>query len=177
MRTETYTIAGMHCASCARKIEKIVSRLPGVSEAAVNLATEKLTLSYDEQKLQAAAIADSIDKAGYTAALHQNIKNIVIPIKGMSCASCVAAIEKGLIKAAGVVEIKVNLATERATVSYNPEEIRLSEISRKITELGYEPLELSSSSSKDEDAARKEAEIRSMWRRFWVSIFFTVPLF
>ncbi|HIZ56300.1 MAG TPA: heavy metal translocating P-type ATPase, partial [Firmicutes bacterium] len=65
------------------------------------------------------------------------MKQIQIQITGMSCANCAAAIEKGLRKKAGIQEANVNLATEKATVTYQPEEIALPEIVQTIEKLGY----------------------------------------
>ncbi|MEG2173825.1 MAG: heavy metal translocating P-type ATPase [Desulfovibrionaceae bacterium] len=65
MLTQDYTITGMHCASCARNVEKTVSALEGVQEAFVNIATEKLRISYDPQKLPLTTLAQAIKGAGF----------------------------------------------------------------------------------------------------------------
>jgi len=50
MNDKTIEISGMTCAACAMRIEKAVGKLDGVEKASVNLATEKLTVEYDETK-------------------------------------------------------------------------------------------------------------------------------
>ncbi len=56
----------------------------------------------------------------------------------MSCASCVAKIEKGLSKMSGIVDAKVNFATEKATVTFDPSRVRLGDFVATIHDLGYE---------------------------------------
>ncbi len=103
-------------------------------------------------------------------------KNITMPIDGMSCAACSAAIERKLKKTSGILSISVNLATEKAQIEYTPETIRLSEIKQIITKLGYTPKELLTKPDLDSDQANKDCEIKTMWFRFWIAIGFALPL-
>ncbi len=64
--------------------------------------------------------------------------SIDLPIKGMSCASCAARIEKGLSGIKGVLEASVNFATESARVVFDPEEVGIGEIVEAVKNLGYE---------------------------------------
>jgi Cu+-exporting ATPase len=66
------------------------------------------------------------------------VKRLDLPIKGISCASCVAKIEKGLSHLSGVVDAKVNLATERAAITFDPSQVHTSDFIRTIQDLGYE---------------------------------------
>ena len=72
MMNKSFKIEGMTCASCARAVERVTGKLDGVSSANVNLATEKLTLEYDENKVTEEAIQNAVDKAGYKA-VEENI--------------------------------------------------------------------------------------------------------
>ncbi|WP_153048099.1 heavy-metal-associated domain-containing protein, partial [Streptococcus suis] len=65
MQKESVRIAGMTCASCAMTVEKAVGKLTGVEEASVNLATEKLSVSFDENLLSLSDIGQAVEKAGY----------------------------------------------------------------------------------------------------------------
>lgn len=65
MITQEYTITGMHCASCARLVERKVGKLPGVQEAFVNIATEKLRVVYDPAQLDVATLDKTIHDAGF----------------------------------------------------------------------------------------------------------------
>lgn len=103
-------------------------------------------------------------------------KQVVMPVEGMTCAACSAAIERKLKKTQGVSEISVNLATERANIVYDPEVVRLSDIKKIIINLGYTPKELENKVDVDADQKKKEAEIAKMWSRFWMAISFAIPL-
>lgn len=67
MQKENLQIVGMTCAACASRIERVVSKLEGVSSASVNFATEKLATSFDPQKVTVTDIKNAITKAGYEA--------------------------------------------------------------------------------------------------------------
>ncbi|MDD4327835.1 MAG: heavy metal-associated domain-containing protein, partial [Eubacteriales bacterium] len=60
-----------------------------------------------------------------------------IIVKGMSCASCSAAVEKAISTLEGVTDASVNLTTEKASFSYDPSMIKLSEIMDAVTNKGY----------------------------------------
>ena len=64
---KTFPIKGMHCASCVRVLEKALSRVEGVKEANVNLATEKATVSYDDIKCTLEQMESAIASVGYKA--------------------------------------------------------------------------------------------------------------
>src|SRR6187397_1969844 len=49
-------------------------------------------------------------------------KNLTLPVTGMTCASCASRIERGLKKVGGVESSQVNLASEQATITYNPQQ-------------------------------------------------------
>jgi len=73
---QTYPIKGMHCASCIRVIEKSLSKTPGVIEANANLATEKVTVIYDDTKCNPAQIASAVSNVGYTVLVEQNKQSL-----------------------------------------------------------------------------------------------------
>ncbi|GAB6109635.1 heavy metal translocating P-type ATPase [Fusibacter bizertensis] len=177
MKTEIYDVKGMTCASCSSAVERVTGKLKGVDTSSVNLSTEKLTITYDENLVNQNNIMESIKKAGYEATPKTSDKEITIPIEGMTCASCSAAIERKLSKQVGVKSISVNLATEIAQIHYNPDEIRLSEIKSHITKLGYTPKEIEVKRDIDQDRKRKIEEINSMKNRLKLSAIFSIPLF
>ncbi|WP_094606710.1 Copper-exporting P-type ATPase [Sporomusa silvacetica DSM 10669] len=67
-----------------------------------------------------------------------NLYTSTVKIDGMSCAACAVRIEKGLLSLAGVKKAGVNLATENAAITYEPNVIGLHEISGKIEKLGFQ---------------------------------------
>lgn len=80
-----YKITGMTCAACARAVERTAKKLEGVTEANVNLATEKLVISYDNKKLKESQLIATIEKAGYGVmqvdAEEENLQNQINKLK------------------------------------------------------------------------------------------------
>lgn len=62
---QTYPIIGMECASCVKKIEDILKKTSGVIDASANLASEKITVEYDDSKIKLEDISSMLKKAGY----------------------------------------------------------------------------------------------------------------
>ncbi len=60
-------ITGMHCAACARAVERGLKRTPGVDQAGVNFATEEATVIFDDQVVKVGDLIASVEKAGYGA--------------------------------------------------------------------------------------------------------------
>ena len=104
------------------------------------------------------------------------MKTISLKIIGMTCAACVKAVEKVIGRLEGVESVSVNFATEKANVKYNPKLTRLSEIKQVISKAGYKALEVESANQVDEDKARKEKDIKTLWTKFMVSAIFSTPL-
>ena len=125
-------ITGMTCTTCAATIEKGLVETPGVEKANVSFASEKASIEYDPSKVDLATIKNTISQLGYNAAT----KKSIFPISGMTCASCVARVEKALSSVPGVVSASVNLASEKATVEY-VEGTDIAEMRRAVKEAGY----------------------------------------
>lgn len=164
-----YAIKGMTCASCAQTVEKTARKLKGVETASVNVATEKLHIRYDEQQVQEEQLAQAIADAGYQMIGSQ--QEAVFLIKGMTCASCVQTVEKAVRRVPGIQSAAVNLATEKLTVEYdqtmNPQEILAA-----VKDAGYE-----AQTAKEATQDDQTSQLQQLWRRFWLSAIFTVPLF
>ena len=128
----TLPVTGMTCASCVRRIEKALGQVDGVQEATVNLATEQARVTYDPDAANLQQLKTAVEKAGYgvrelpvevqhpmtspaavsaAPASPSNGGEALLPIEGMTCASCVRRVEKALTKVPGVREASVNLVT------------------------------------------------------------------
>ncbi|RDK01982.1 heavy metal translocating P-type ATPase [Paraburkholderia lacunae] len=125
-KTAELDIGGMTCASCAMRVEKALAKVPGVTRASVNLATEKASIDSDAT-VAAETLVDAVRKAGYEATpaasapaglATQAPQATELAIGGMTCASCAMRVEKALAKVPGVAGVSVNLATETATVHF-----------------------------------------------------------
>jgi Cu+-exporting ATPase len=82
MTKKTFPIVGMHCASCKKLIEKMVSKLDGVSEVTVNYATEKMSVSYDEKKTSVEDLIKAVKSAGTYTLVTDNYGEIVLASPG-----------------------------------------------------------------------------------------------
>ncbi len=169
-------IQGMTCSACASAIEKGVSKLDGVKLASINLANEKLTLDFDDEHVDINQVISKIEKLGYGATPQEKKQTQVsIPIEGMTCSACSAAVEKS-IKKLGIDSVNVNLSTEKAFVEYDSDIVRLSEIKQAITKAGYKPLEIEVDSH-DHDQQRKEKALQQKRIELIVALSFSIPLF
>ena len=173
---ERFSITGMTCASCVGKVERAVRAVSGVGKADVNLATEILDLSIDPQVVRMEAIEEAIVQAGYGVREVQSGRRVVVPIGGMTCASCVGRVERAIESLPGVDEISVNLVTEKANILYRPDVTRLSTIKQTVVEAGYEAGEISTEATPDLDRERSEREQGVLRRRVTLALLFTVPL-
>lgn len=73
--TKTFSIKGMHCASCVNVIERELKKTDGVSSATVNLATEKATINYDPQKVTDKKLQSALTNIGYQAIINDNLQS------------------------------------------------------------------------------------------------------
>lgn len=179
MKKESLKVTGMTCAACAKAVEKGISKMDGVNAAGVNFATEKLTVEFDENKVGIVEVKTAVIKAGFGVEEKQNetIREIMIPISGMTCAACAQASEKHIRKLPGVHEASVNFAAEKAKVVYDPSKTRISAIKEAIVNAGYQPLEIEAGVGTDEEKVRRQRQVKTLWTKFGVSAIFTVPLF
>ncbi len=177
MKHETIAIRGMTCAVCARASEKAAASVPGVHAASVNFATEALTIEYDETTTGLESVAAAIAGAGYEAVLPVTVRHASVPIGGMTCSACAAAVERAVGKVPGVSAASVNFATEKLSVDWDPGATRLSEIKLAVKDAGYEALAAESGPvAIDEHAAAKDREARSQRVRFIVALSAAMPL-
>ena len=170
----TLPVTGMHCANCSGTIERNLKKLDGVAEANVNYATEKATVIYDPSVLGEEALIGKIQDVGYDVATAK----IELPITGMTCANCVATVERTLNKKVpGVVEANVNFATEKATVEYVPGQVTRADMVAAIEKAGYGVVEAEAGELEDAEQVARESEIRDQTRKFWIGVAFALPLF
>jgi Cu+-exporting ATPase len=163
-------IEGMSCASCVARVERALRAVPGVADASVNLATESATLRA-APAVAASAIEQALAKAGYEIARQE----FDLDIRGMTCASCVARVEKALGRAKGVLSASVNLATERAhVVAVAGTDIET--LHAGVADAGYEAVP----HRPQQDAAEARAASGHFaipdWWRVGLSAVLTVPL-
>ncbi len=169
----TLPVQGMTCASCVGHVERALKKVEGVSNANVNLATERATVAYDPAQATPADLAAAVTQAGYTAV----VEKVTIPVGGMTCASCVGHVERALKKVDGVVSAGVNLATERATVEFFPTEANLSDLRRAIEAAGYQALAVEEETVEDREREARAREMRLLKRKLIFAAVISVPVF
>ena len=100
----------------------------------------------------------------------------VLSIRGMTCAACAQRVEKTINKLDGITSASVNFATEKATVEYDPQKVRISIIKESVEKAGYEAIDSPKDFEVDEDRERKKKEIKTLWTKFIISAVFSIPL-
>ncbi|WP_369423876.1 heavy metal translocating P-type ATPase [Methanooceanicella nereidis] len=159
-------ITGMTCASCVSRVESALKSVKGVSEANVNLASEKATVLYDPEAATIDSMVDAVKDAGYGV----EAETVVLPITGMTCASCVARIENALKDRQGVISASVNLATEKATVNYVPSEVTIKELKKVVKDAGYDVAEIPEEEAVDIERETRKKEMNDLKIKLAISL-------
>lgn len=168
-------LSGMTCASCAAHIEKGLRELHGIARVNVNLATESANLVFSDGFVETDLLVEAVRSTGYDVPT----EHIVLPIAGMTCASCAAHVEGALWDVPGVLSANVNLATERANVVYVPGVVSITDLKQAVAETGYRVAEGESSTTSVEPGVAVDPEVRKMKQsrlRMQVAWGFTVPI-
>ncbi|WP_168395919.1 heavy metal translocating P-type ATPase [Acinetobacter indicus] len=167
---ETLSIQGMTCASCVGRVEKALKKVDGVEQANVNLATEQAVVE-SSAPLDRAALVKAIERAGYDVVVAAPIE---LSIDGMTCASCVARVEKALKKVPGVQQANVNLATEQAWVEADTT-VSADKLIQAIRKAGYDAQLQTTTTT--EQADQKASEQQQLKRDLIISLVLAIPVF
>ena len=171
----TLTVTGMTCATCAQTVERALRKKDGVLDVSVNLATERVTVRLDKSRASRQDAVEAIRDAVYDVPSDSTSS---LKVGGMTCATCSQTVERALKGVRGVSNASVNLATERASVSYDAGQADMGDLRRAIEGAGYEFLGLvSQKEERSQEAARDEKErvsrARSSMRISWA---LTIPI-
>lgn len=169
-QTIKLSISDMTCASCVRRVEKAIEAVPGVSGAAVNLATEKADVTFAAAP-DAVAVAEAVRKAGYGVAEEV----LEFPVEGMTCASCIGRVEKALKAIPGVTDAAANLAQERARVRFFRGAASFDDFAAAVERAGYKAIRETEVAPVEED--RRVAEVKKLRRDLTIAAILTAPLF
>ncbi|MDO8419265.1 MAG: heavy metal translocating P-type ATPase, partial [Rubrivivax sp.] len=156
-------VTGMTCASCVTRVERSLKAVHGVRQASINLATELATVS-TERAVTAHTLTAAVRKAGYDVATSET----ALLVEGMTCASCVARVEKALLKVPGVSGATVNLATEKASIQALST-VPVAALKSAIEKAGYAAKEV-------QDATPQSAPRLPAWWPVAVGGALTLPL-
>jgi Cu+-exporting ATPase len=167
-------ITGMSCASCASRVQKALEGLKGVESAVVNFAAEKGTVFYNPSEISVDDLLKTVKNSGYNVP----VSKIIIPIKGMTCASCVEKVQNALSSLNGVYSASVNLATEKASVEYSPGLVGIRDFKKAIKGIGYDIVEVEKGEDIVEIEKReREREYRRLKSKLLTGALLALPLF
>ncbi|MBR0558436.1 copper-translocating P-type ATPase [Ciceribacter sp. L1K23] len=168
----TLAVEGMTCASCVRRVELAAGRVEGVGTGVVNLAAETLTVT-PTAGFSGPALAEAIRKAGYE--VKPDI--VELEIEEMTCASCIARVEKALMAVPSVERASVNLATGKALVSVLGGRSQLPALIAAVKTAGYGAKAAASAEETGGRDAAREKEIGRLTRDFLLALVLTLPVF
>ncbi len=180
--SQEYAVQGLSCASCAHAVEVALQAVAGVQSAHVNLATEKVVVEADAEVCPLVMQA-AVQAAGYNLVLPLVTQNFAV--SGLSCASCAANLEAAVGRLAGLASAVVNFATQVLTVTYPLGAIDVEQISQAVEAAGYHAQLLTDQASASQAQIQQEADQAAqakanhqaaLWRRFWLSAIFALPL-
>lgn len=167
----TLSVEGMSCASCVGRVDRGLNGMDGVSDVAVNLASETARFKLDTPD-RLSEVVQKLDDLGYPA----RKATVVLNIESMSCASCVGRVDRALAAVPGVLEVNVNLASETARVTYLEGVTDAVALVQVSAENGY-PAHIAEASDAKNQASRKEEEARDLKWRVVFAAALALPVF
>lgn len=149
-----FPVDGMTCASCSLRVEKALAAVPGVKSAAVNLSamTARVEAAPD---VRAADLVAAVEAAGYETP-HEEI---LLDVTGMTCAACVARLEKALNATPGVVSARVSLPAETADVTVTSGLATAADLVEAIENAGFD----AKPRADETRSAERSGEQRETW--------------
>ena len=174
-KSVTLPISGMTCANCAMNIERSLTKLAGVDEAAVNFAAEQAEVAYDASEIEVPELVAAVEKAGFKVPT----ATVELALTGMTCANCAMNIERTLNRRTpGVASAVVNFAAETATVDYYPSAVDEHGIVAAIEKAGFGAIvPEDTASGEDAESRARRIEIQDQTRKFVTGVIFALPLF
>jgi len=164
-------VSGMHCASCAVNIERLLKKTPGVENAVVNFANSKAYADYNPDLVSEKMLKGVIERAGYqTVQQAAETGRTTLAISGMESQHCVDIVERTLQKINGVSSVKVSLASEKAEIFYDASKTNVDEMISAVKNAGY------GASRLDLEKEARESEVRHWKGRLIVAAVFGIPL-
>jgi len=168
-------IKGMTCSACSGRVEKTLGRAEGVKSATVNLALERAEIVFDPDIVNTSQLAGVIEDTGFDVP----VETIGLDVTGMTCSACSGRVEKVLKKMPGVVDARVNAATDRADVDWMGGDAK--QLIAVIEDQGFgASLRITAAAQRKEQEAKKRAEneaaAKAEWRLLAISAALTFPL-
>jgi len=166
-----FAIEGMTCAGCVARVERAIKAVPGVQRASVNLASERAQVEF-ALPATALTVEQAVETAGYGVATETRR----LAVEGMTCASCVARVEKALRGVPGVLAASVNLASESAEVTRLAGQADDRSLTAAVEAAGYGARLADHAIRPRSEAERREARARREFLAAMAALLLSAPL-
>lgn len=194
-------ISGMFCMNCVDKVRHALEQLPGTKHDSINIDYDsgKTSFQYNGNNITRERIRQAILQLGFMAESIDVMKLIQeqqqsekkkdssqvstrLTVTGMTCSSCVANIERAILKQPGIFSCQVNLLAKSAVIQHDPAIVGARALANMIEQLGYKA-ELAPTGGMDTLMDQREAMRASLnkeigilkWRFYW-SLVFAIPI-
>ena len=187
----TLPIVGMTCAHCVATVRELLEAVPGVHSAQVSLEAKHAVIEADESVTDA-MLAKSLEGSDYAVTPSEEPRTIPVPeappvapiskdatgsdlrfeIEGMTCASCVAKVERALKSVPGVQQARVNFATERASVGLvaGADSAHVGhEAVAAVEKIGYKAIPMHGAGAPMDGGAHQHMDNAAAWKRRWIT--------
>ncbi|KAJ2895191.1 Cu(2+)-transporting P-type ATPase [Coemansia aciculifera] len=174
-----FDVRGMTCSSCVASIERGLARRAGIVEVSVSLLAQRATVRFDSSMTSASTVVQCIEELGFEAAVVDGgrASKLALNVYGMTCASCVAAIERAVSREPGVVSVSVSLALETAAIEYRAAEVGVRRLVAVVEAAGFDVLVADASRCNTQlESLQRTRDILAWRRRFWMSLWFSIPV-
>src|SRR3989441_268750 len=155
-------IEGMSCASCAATVQEALGKAGGVTSAAVNYATGKAAVDYDDAQTNVAELIKTVRGSGYDCGQ----AGVTFTVEQLHYAPSVAPLEQALRSVRGVVRAAANQATETVTVDYIPGATTAEALEQAVERAGFRVAEpIAAEDPLERERLAREREVRSLtWK-------------
>jgi Cu+-exporting ATPase len=169
----TMPVIGMTCANCALRIESNLRKMPGVRDANVDFAGEKLTVAFDTALLSEKEIIASVLRIGYGVATGK----LELPVAGLQDTADALTLEKILARQNGVVSASVGYGIERVSLEYIPGMTTVAELAGVIRTAGFDVVQVGDTEEfEDIETGVRASELHKQKNLLIIGLFFTLPL-
>src|SRR5947199_6285446 len=164
-------IEGMSCAACAATVQKALGTRDGVASAAVNYATGKATVDYDDARVQVGELIQTVRAAGYDCGK----ASVTFAVDQLHYAPSVTPLEQALRRVPGVVRAVANQATETVSVDYVLGAATAEDLERAVTAAGFQVAEpIAAEDPLERERLARRREIRALAGKLTVAAVATV---
>ena len=186
MKKEILKIQGMHCASCAMTIEKVVSKLPGVKVAQVNFAAETLLAEFDENQASLKDLKEAVNSVGYKLLIPEIREEkletkefLALKVIGMDSPHCAMIVEKAIKTLPGIEKAEVDYSNARVKVVFDPRKINKKQIEKVIDDSGYEAIQETSEAQDllEQEKQGREKELSILKKKILVGAILSAIIF